>query len=121
MTDRIHAFARKLRQSAPDAKQLLWQVLRDRRLDNIKFRRQHPIETYIVDFCCLEKMLIIQVDGDSHLYTVHEEENQQSDLESLGFRVLRFWNEDVLTDLESVVRHIHMVINEELSADIDPC
>ena len=73
MTDKIHKFARKLRQSSTDAEKLLWQTLRNRRLNGLKFRRQHPIDTYIADFCCLEKRLIIEVDGDYHLYTVEED------------------------------------------------
>jgi very-short-patch-repair endonuclease len=109
MAEKIHSFARKLRQSATDAEKLLWQVLRDRRLNNLKFRRQHPIANYIVDFYCAEKKLIVEVDGDYFLYTVHEDQSRQEYLESLGFRVLRFWNKDVLTDLEAVVKHIQMV------------
>ena len=112
MTDKIHSFARKLRKRSTDAEQLLWQALRNRRVNGLKFRRQHPIGPYITDFFCAEKKMIIEVDGDYHLYTAEKDKQRQDWLESKGFKVVRFWNKDVLQDLEAVVKYIQLIAGE---------
>ncbi|MBN1478669.1 endonuclease domain-containing protein [candidate division KSB1 bacterium] len=114
MTDRLHTFARKLRKSSTDAEQLLWSALRNRRLNGLKFRRQHLIGHYIVDFYCSEKQLIIEVDGDYHLFTDEQDAQRQQWLESQGYRLIRFWNEDVLQDLEAVVKNIEIVVEDDI-------
>jgi len=88
-------------------------VLRNRRLQNAKFRRQHPVEKYIVDFYCHELRLVVELDGSEHLddsQTFYDEERTKL-LNSSGIRVIRFWNNDVLKDTETVF----MVIWEELN------
>lgn len=112
MTDKLHTFARSLRKHSTDAEQLLWQALRNRRLNGLKFRRQHPIGKYIVDFYCSEKKFVIEVDGDYHLYTDENDIERQNWLESQGYRIVRFWNEDVLKDLEAVVHYIKQIVDE---------
>jgi very-short-patch-repair endonuclease len=98
--------AKTLRRHPTTAETLLWAKLRD--LDNLKFRRQQPIGDYIVDFVCFKAKLIVEVDGSQHT----ESKVQQQDecrtkwLESQGFRVLRFWNNDVLTNIEGVISTI---------------
>src|SRR5438445_12480612 len=88
-------FARSLRRDMTEGK--LWQELRGRRLDRIKFRRQAPIGKYIADFVCPEAGLIIEIDGSQHAES-DTDRIRKAELEAKGFRVLRFWNDDVLKD-----------------------
>jgi very-short-patch-repair endonuclease len=96
--------ARELRQTETQAEQIIWSWLRDYKLNGVKFRRQQPICKYIVDFASFEKKLIIEIDGGQHSF----EENKDNDdvrtawLESQGFRVLRFWNNEVSSNLDGV-------------------
>ncbi len=94
--------ARKLRRSPTNAERMLWQHLRLRQFGQHKFRRQRPIGSYIVDFVCLEKDLIIEVDGDQHDERTEYDEKRTRWLESQGFTVLRFSDHEVLTEIESV-------------------
>ncbi|MEX0406683.1 endonuclease domain-containing protein [Aquibium sp. LZ166] len=94
-------FARHLRRAMTEAEDRLWQELRGRRLDGIKFRRQVPVGRYVADFLCAEAMLIVEVDGSQHAESVRDIE-RDSDLKRRGFRVLRFWNDDVLRDMNAV-------------------
>jgi len=101
--------ARELRKNQTDAESLLWQLLRNRQIENIKFRRQHPIDPYILDFYCHDKKLAIELDGGQHNAAEEKEKDQiRTDfLESQGVRVLRFWNNDVLQNTESVLEEIY--------------
>ena len=92
--------SRKLRQNATDAERKLWSVLRSRQLNGFKFRKQVEIDGYVVDFLCPEKRLIIEVDGGQH--TPEGDARRTAHLESQGFRVIRFWNNEVLENLDSV-------------------
>ncbi|MDR7031955.1 DUF559 domain-containing protein [Mesorhizobium sp. BE184] len=94
-------FARSLRREMTEAEDRLWHELRSRRLDRIKFRRQVPIGKYVADFVCLEARLIVEIDGSQHADSAHDF-LRDADLKSRGFRVLRFWNDDVLRDLNGV-------------------
>jgi very-short-patch-repair endonuclease len=84
--------------------------LRAARLNGLKFRRQQPIGDYIVDFVCFERKLIVEVDGSQHLDVIARDDARTAWLESLGFTVLRFWNDDVLRDTGGVVREIVWII-----------
>ena len=95
--------ARTLRTNMTDVEQKLWYRLRNRRLDGYKFRRQHEIEHYIVDFVCTDAMLIVELDGGQHAEQADYDARRSRHLRALGYRVLRFWNNDVLTDTESVL------------------
>ena len=95
--------ARKLRQNATDAETLLWRHLRDRRLAGFKFRRQHVIGHYIVDYVCPSEKLIVELDGGQHADRADYDERRTGYLESNGFRVVRFWNNDLLRDVDSVL------------------
>ncbi len=95
--------ARKLRKRMTEAEQTLWKLLRRKRLDGHRFRKQVPIGKYIVDFCCLDARLIIEVDGGQHSESA-EESARDTWLKSQSFRVLRFWNNDVLGNPEGVVQ-----------------
>ena len=84
-----------------EAEGKLWSELRDRRLDQIKFRRQVPVGKYVADFACLEAGLIVEIDGSQHAES-DSDRVRGVELKARGFRVLRFWNDDVLKDLNAV-------------------
>jgi very-short-patch-repair endonuclease len=92
--------ARGLRRNMTDAEQLLWRHLRNRHFSGWKFRRQHPIDRYIVDFVCLDTFLIVELDGGQHAEMTMADADRTCRLETMGYRVLRFWNNDVLTNTE---------------------
>ena len=92
--------SRRLRQNSTDAERKLWSILRNRQLNGFKFRKQVEIEGYIVDFLCPEKRLIVEVDGGQH--TPQADARRTAILESQGFRIIRFWNTDVLQNLDGV-------------------
>jgi very-short-patch-repair endonuclease len=94
--------AQALRKNPTDAERKLWAHLRLRQLGRYKFRRQHPLGPYIVDFICIEKKLIIEVDGGQHDDNKFYDSKRDNWLENKGFRVLRFWNNEVLTYIENV-------------------
>ena len=94
--------ARELRKNQTEAESSLWSKLRAHRLGGYHFRRQHPIGPYIVDFVCLEKGLIIEIDGDHHAYQAENDSVRTQSLESQGFRVLRFWNNQVIQEIDGV-------------------
>jgi very-short-patch-repair endonuclease len=98
--------AKELRQSMTRAERNLWDRLRDRMLAGNKFRRQHPIGAYIVDFYCAEARLVIEVDGGIHLGQVEADASRSRDLEAKGYRVIRFSNEQIETSLETVLSSI---------------
>jgi very-short-patch-repair endonuclease len=102
-------FARQLRRNMTDAEQKLWQCLRGRQLAGCRFRRQHPVGPYIVDFACLEKQLLIEVDGGQHNGS-RTDTRRDAFLRGKGFAMMRFWNNDVLENLEGVcdviLRHL---------------
>ena len=102
--------ARKLRKNPTEAELKLWKHLRLRQLGGYKFRRQHSLGPYIVDFACLEKKLIVEVDGGQHTEKVDYETERIAWLESQGFRVLRFWNNEVLKEIEVVKEAIAEVL-----------
>jgi very-short-patch-repair endonuclease len=93
--------ARQLRVDATDAERRLWGVLRDRRLGGFKFRRQHRLGRFIVDFICFECRLIIEADGGQHADNAYDE-RRTAWLEQHGWRVVRFWNNDILANIEGV-------------------
>jgi very-short-patch-repair endonuclease len=98
--------ARRLRRDQTDAERTLWFRLRDRRLNGMKFRRQMPIKSYVVDFCCESAHLIIELDGGQHGERSAEDAKRTADLEAYGYLVLRFWNNDVLSNIDGVVETI---------------
>ena len=99
----LELFAKRLREDSTDAEKKLWYWLRNRRLAGAKFRRQLPIGPYIADFACVEAQLIVELDGGQHADRVEHDEVRSAFLASKGFRVLRFWNNDVLLHTEDVL------------------
>ncbi len=103
---KLQTRARELRQNASEAENLLWRHLRARHLHGYKFRRQVVIEPYIVDFICFEKKLIIEADGGQHSDQVEYDGQRTAHLRSMGYRVLRFWNHEILKETEAVLEQI---------------
>ena len=94
--------SRELRARQTKAESLIWTVVRARRLAGLKFRRQHPIGPFFGDFVCIEKHLVIELDGGYHDYQYEDDVERQSYIEDRGWRVIRFTNEEVLSDVEAV-------------------
>ena len=105
MSQRTTVVAKVLRKRMTDAEQMLWRHLRAHRLHGAKFKRQQPIGSYVVDFVCFEARLIIEVDGGQHQDS-QADRLRDSWLESQGFRVLRFWNHEVLSESVAVAERI---------------
>jgi very-short-patch-repair endonuclease len=101
-------FARELRQQHTDAESALWMKLRNRELEGVKFRRQHPIGPYIVDFVSLRRRLIIEIDGRQHNEEREKERDEERTirLEERGYRIMRFWNNQVLMNMDGVLERI---------------
>ena len=110
--ERARVRARDLREAPTDAESLLWYYLRDRRLANHKFRRQRPIGPYFADFACLEAKLIVELDGGQHAEAAEYDESRTRFMEAQGFRVLRFWNNEVLAKKDAVLERILQVLLE---------
>jgi very-short-patch-repair endonuclease len=105
--------ARSLRQRSTDAERKLWSRLRDRRLMGFKFRRQVPRGRYVVDFLCVEAALVVEIDGSQHAAKRGAADRRRTaELERDGLRVLRFWNTDVLTNLEGVLTSIATALSQ---------
>jgi adenine-specific DNA-methyltransferase len=107
--------ARTLRRHSTDAEALLWTRLRNRALAGHEFRRQRPVGPYVVDFICLEPHLVVEVDGGQHALRRNEDAVRTKWLEGQGLRVLRFWNHEVLQNLEGVLRMIEQALSERKS------
>ena len=104
--------ARTLRQPQTDAEALLWYYLRDKQLDGYKFRRQHPIGPYIVDFACLSKKVLIELDGGHHAEQREQDEARARFLRNEGYRVLRFWNNEVFENCGGVLEAIRAAVQD---------
>lgn len=103
-----HNTAKELRQNMTEAEKVIWSMLRRKSL-NCKFRRQHPVDCYIVDFICTEQGLIIEVDGGQH--TPEKDAARTAHLEKRGYRILRFWNNEVLENEEGVFQTIQKALS----------
>lgn len=103
-------FAKNLRKKQTDAEKLLWYHLRSRHFIGFKFRRQYLIGPYIVDFVCLHRQLIIELDGGQHMEQQDYDEERTNYLMSLGYRVLRFWNNEVFQNIDGVMEKIYQAL-----------
>ena len=114
---RIVAAARKLRRTSTDVERKLWHRIRDKQIDNFRFRRQRPIGKYIVDFICLDAKLIVELDGGQHAEYVAYDDKRTAFLGSLGYRVLRFSNNEVIENIDGVLERLG---DELLVANANP-
>lgn len=105
--------SRKLRSTLTDAEQLLWRHLRQKQMAGIKFRRQHPVGPYVIDFACLSAKLAIEIDGGQHAEMKSKDAQRDAFLIQKGFRVLRFWNNEVLGNIEGVMERIWATASEK--------
>ncbi len=103
MNNLLKQRSRDLRKNLTDAEQKLWQKLRNKQIYGNKFRRQFVLGNYIVDFICLDKRLIIEVDGGQHMENVSYDSQRDEWLKNQNFKVLRFWNNQVLGEINSVL------------------
>ena len=105
--------ARRLRRDQTDAERILWFRLRARRLAGWKFKRQVPIDRFIVDFVCADAKLIVELDGSQHAVRTRQDEGRTKTLEAMGYLVLRFWNNDVMRNIEGVLEEILNTLNQQ--------
>ncbi len=111
---RTHAI--ELRKEPTPAERKLWAIIRNDQL-GVSFRRQHAIGKYIPDFVCIEKKLIIELDGSQHLEQEEYDNERTKYLESLGYKVIRFWNNDVMNNIDGVILAILYAMEDETSTE----
>jgi primosomal protein N' len=116
---KLKPLVQELRTDLTPAEQKLWSYLKNKQIDGFRFRRQHPIERFIVDFYCAEANLVIEVDGEVHQYTQEEDALRQETLESLGLKVIRFTNDEVFNQLDSVINRIRLSLYQEVPIKSD--
>ncbi|MFC3108439.1 endonuclease domain-containing protein [Undibacterium arcticum] len=105
------ANARSLRSDMTDVERMLWRALRGKQLEHSRFRRQHPIGPYIADFACLDKKLVIELDGGQHQDRIAYDARRTAFLQLQGWQVVRFWNNDVLNNLDGVLATVVDALN----------
>ncbi len=120
--DKLRRRARALRNTPTGAEGRLWQQLRRRQLGGFRFRRQVPLAGYIADFVCPEAKLIVELDGGQHLEQLAYDQRRTEVLQALGFRVLRYWNDEVLQRMSAVLEDIlrALVYSEEHPSQPSP-
>src|SRR5665647_322402 len=106
--------ARTLRRALTDAELRLWWLLRSRQLEATKFRRQVPIGPWVVDFVSFEQMLVVEADGSQHVAS-QRDQTRDADLQGRGFRILRFWNNDIIRNANGVLQQIMEAIEQSPS------
>jgi len=117
----LQPYANRLRKEMTKAEACLWKyVLRAKKLSGFQFRRQRPVLTYIADFMCMELMLIIEVDGITHHWeeTIKKDEIRQKDLESAGFTMIRFSDEEVLNRIQVVYDYLEDWIEKKINQQL---
>jgi very-short-patch-repair endonuclease len=114
---RLTPFAQQLRNKSTEAEKILWRHLRLKQIEGCKFRRQQPIENYIVDFVCFDKRIIIEVDGGQHSVNKDSDSARDEYLKSNGFDVLRFWNNEIFENLNGV---LEVIRNKVLTPSLNP-
>jgi very-short-patch-repair endonuclease len=112
--------ARRLRRNQTDAERAIWFRLRDRRLGGWKFRRQFPIDRFVVDFFCADARLIVEVDGGQHAVQAEADAQRTRILEAMGYLVLRYWNNDVMRNIDGVIEDISTTLENHRSEPPHP-
>lgn len=104
--------ARQLRKDSTEAEEKLWKRLRNRKFEGLKFRRQHPINQFIVDFYCHEKRLVVEVDGGIHndIEVKERDEGREAELQNFGLRIIRFKNEEIMNDMKQVLEKLKAAV-----------
>lgn len=104
---------RRLRNAATDAERWLWRHLRLRQLGGFKFRRQHPFGDFVLDFVCLDRKVVVEVDGSQHVLQSAADAARTAALQAAGFMVVRFWNNQVLKDIDGVLETVLQVLESD--------
>ena len=112
-TPKVFGHAKQLHRNMTPAEVKLWARLRAHRLEGVHFRNQHAIGNYVVDFCAPRKKLIIELDGSQHIEQEEYDKERTKYLESKGYTVIRFWNTDVMNDIDGVIRAIMLALEFE--------
>lgn len=112
MGDNLLSFAQRMRSKPTDAESWLWRHLRAGRLQGFKFKRQQPMQNCIVDFVCFEARLVVELDGGQHALRIVHDSVRTQWLQSQGFHVLRFWNDEALRDVQVVLAEILRTLQE---------
>ena len=115
MKERLLKFAKRMRHQPTNAETLIWTALRGARLQGFKFKRQQPIGSYIVDFVCFKHCVIIEIDGGQHGDEISKDQARSNWLQSQGFRILRFWNNEVIERQDDVLESILRALREYAS------
>jgi very-short-patch-repair endonuclease len=105
---------REFRRDGSRAERISWHLLRDRRINGAKFRRQHPIGRYFADFACISRKLVIEIDGGHHAFQVEADARRTVAMEQEGWRILRFWANEVVQNPESIWSAIEIALSERL-------
>ena len=112
--------AKALRKRSTDVEMLLWRHLRAKQMEGLKFRRQQPIGQYIVDFVCFEKKIIIEVDGGQHAVETRKDTERDEWLRNQEFKVLRFWNNEVISNTQGVLEKIRINCLSQSQPPLNP-
>jgi primosomal protein N' (replication factor Y) len=112
LSDEMRRRSRDLRRNQTDVERILWRYLKGRQVNGWRFRRQHPIPPYIADFACIEAKLIVEADGGQHAESQRDAVRDRR-LQGEGWRILRFWNVDILKNMSGVI--------ETIMAELGPC
>jgi very-short-patch-repair endonuclease len=112
--------ARELRRNTTDTERKLWHHIRDKQIESFRFRRQRPIGKYIVDFICLEANLVIELDGGQHAEQLQYDTERTKYLTAQGLHVLRYWNNDVMQNIEGVLRDIRVALMQRTPSQPSP-
>jgi very-short-patch-repair endonuclease len=107
--------ARQLRREQTDAEAKLWSYLRNRQLDGFKFRRQHPIGRFVVDFCCVDRRLIVEVDGEVHRSQAAEDQARAEALQAAGYTIARWTNDQIEHQVADVLAELRRLLNDSPS------
>ena len=103
-----------LRKNMTKTEELLWDKLKGKQILGLRFRRQHPIDIFIADFYCHEARLVIEIDGDIHNYSIEFDNGREAEIEEYNIKVIRFSNDQVINDIESVVNNIRTAVQERI-------
>ena len=112
VSQKLRNRARNLRRQQTDVETKLWMRLRDRQLCGAKFRRQHPIGPYVVDFCCPDRGLIVELDGGQHAEQTAADQIRTRFLEADDYRVVRFWNHQVLEQMDAILEELVRLVSD---------
>ena len=105
--------ARELRGDGSRAEKICWHLIPDRRINGVKFRRQHPVGPYFADFACVSKKLVIEIDGDHHAFQIEADARRTAVMEGEGWRVIRFWANEVVQNPEGIWASIEIALNNQ--------